>query len=104
MTTGTTMSNGDEVVFCKVCGVDRGLHTPLNHKFSTDGTLVPIEKLPPQSTRPQTRVVIANAVDMELRDLLIRKGVLTYEDFGLVHHAGTGVAGDQGTGGAPATG
>lgn len=96
------MSDGDEVVLCKVCGLDRSTHAlKMNHQFSTDGSLVPIEKVPRQSLPP--RMIIANAVDVELRDLLIRKGVLTYEDFGLVHQPGSGDAGDQGTGGTPAT-
>jgi hypothetical protein len=99
------MTNGDEVILCKVCGVSRGSHLNLRHVFSIDGSLTPMTaEVPRQNTAP--RVMVANAVDVQLRELLIAKGILTHEDFGWssVHSPRPGDAGDQGTGGAPPTG
>lgn len=95
---------------CAVCHAEETLHRAaeaagkLNHRFSHNGELYPVEKIPRQA--PPARAIIANAVDMQLRELLISKGILTYEDFGWspVHSPGSGNAGDQGTGGATPTG
>lgn len=77
---------------CQVCYMARAQHSVaelagrLNHRFSSDGLINSLEKRPPTPGAPQ--VVIANAVDMELRAILLRKGVLDVSDFGAVQHPG----------------
>lgn len=83
--TGATVAENE---YCQVCLLEmsRTEHRQaeivgqLNHAFSIDGTLKSSE---PPRQKPETgqRVIVANAIDVQLRDLLITKGVLTVEDF-----------------------
>lgn len=74
--------------FCQVCQIQisRAEHRAaelagqFNHGFSADGTLT-VSAPPRPKTEPGTRTVIANAVDVQLRELLIAKGILSAEDF-----------------------
>lgn len=60
---------------CKVCGTARSAHGALNHEFSLSGDLI---KVQPKKD-PAARAVVV--VDSHLRKILVRKGILTAEDF-----------------------
>lgn len=81
---------------CLVCGTDRDDHGPMNHQFSEDGELRPVDRSTPRRQKnPQPTVIVAGAIDMPLRKLLLDKGILTSEDFAaLLDPASTSSAGD----------
>ncbi len=60
---------------CRVCGTTKSAHGGLNHEFSLTGELV---KAQPKKD-PAARAVVV--VDSHLRKILVRKGILTAEDF-----------------------
>lgn len=94
---------------CKICRVERGQHQiaednrTTHHKFSENGQLVQIDSTG-QKSQAQPRMVIANAVDVQLRQLLIAKGVLTNADFSPAANPGTSTAGDSSAGEPPSSG
>ena len=60
---------------CLVCGTKRTEHDAMAHEFSLDGQL---RKKEPKKD-PGARAVVM--VDSHLRKILVRKGILTAEDF-----------------------
>lgn len=85
----TKMTTADPMAdFCQICHteISRAEHRAaelagqFNHGFSADGSLT-LSEPPRPKTEPGTRMVIANAVDVQLRELLIAKGILSAEDF-----------------------
>lgn len=60
---------------CRVCGTTKSAHEGLNHEFTLTGEL---KKVEPKKD-PSARVVVV--VDSHLRKILVRKGILTAEDF-----------------------
>lgn len=85
---------------CYICGgIGRGPHSQkeqsgeVNHKFSENGDLVPVQRGSAQ--RPSNpQVIVAGAIDAPLRRLLIKKGILTDEDFSSLLDPGTSTSGD----------
>lgn len=70
-------------VICKTPWAEHKLaeaNGELHHVWSSDGSLKHAESPRPERQTGQ-RVLIANAVDAQLRDILIAKGVLSSEDF-----------------------
>lgn len=67
------MSN--EPPLCRICDATEDNHEQYAHEFSRDGKLVPKEK----KKEPAPKVVVV--VDAHLRKILVRKGILTAEDF-----------------------
>jgi len=60
----------------------------VNHQFSGDGQLAPVERTPPGtfgSSRPQQpQVVIAPSPDIMLRKMLLELGVITQEQYAML--------------------
>lgn len=71
---------------CPICGKDQETHRMLeqqgilNHQFSSDGSLVPVDHKPKSAAR-RNEVLVVPGVDIALRNLLIRKGILSDSDF-----------------------
>ena len=83
---------------CGICGMDKLAHDKaeflrtVNHVWNLAGDLVPIDRKPaPPARSTQAAIVI---VDAELREVLLRKGVVTVEDFAALRDSRPGPAGD----------
>jgi hypothetical protein len=91
---------------CLICGeTDRDRHTDRNHQFSEDGELRPVDRSTPRrQNNPQPTVIVAGAIDMPLRKLLLDKGLLTSEDFAaLLDSAESSLGRDRGHRETPGT-
>lgn len=91
--------------YCAVCGSDNeATHRSkeelgiLNHRWSPTGELVKAEKRPKSSPPSRPQIMVVGAVDVNLRQLLHEKGILTDEDLAALLDPGAGATGDRGTG------
>lgn len=73
---------------CAHCSLTRDQHKTaesagrVNHMFSVDGSLAPVERTPPQAPQggaPQ--IIVAPAPDIMLRKMLLELGVITQEQY-----------------------
>lgn len=85
---------------CSICGGSKDEHEALNHEFNLHNQLIPKERSKP---RPQPRQIptVIGGIDIELRRVLLEKGIITNEDFTSLRHPGAGAPGDRETGEAP---
>ncbi len=83
---------------CGICGCTREEHSRreearnVNHAWNLAGNLIPLDRKP-KPTRPTQPVIVI--VDAELREVLLRKGVITVEDFAALRDSRPGPAGDR---------
>jgi hypothetical protein len=81
---------------CGLCGKDRDSHDELNHEFNTNGQLIPKAK-PSPSNRPQQvrSATVIGAWDLELRQVLVNKGIITNEDLASLRNSQPSPARDR---------
>lgn len=90
---------------CGICGLDQFVHRQreaqgqVNHVWNADGDLIQVKREPAKPAMPTIMIV-----DAELREVLLRKGVITVEDFTALRDSRPGPAGDRGTGSTERTG
>lgn len=90
---------------CGVCGMGKLAHDKaeflktINHVWNAEGELIQVKPEPP---KPRTQAIVI--VDAELREILLRKGVITVEDFASLRDSRPGTAGDREAGQAEGTG
>jgi hypothetical protein len=94
---------------CGVCSRGNQEHIELeergeiNHKYSENGDLVRIDRSTPRKQQNRPTAVIG-AIDIDLRRILLKKGIITNADFAALYDPGAGASGDRETGEAPSSG
>lgn len=88
---------------CLVCRIEKPEHDKaevlrtVNHKFSVNGELEALSKTSPKKAAPpRPQIMVVGAVDVNLRELLHKKGILTDEDLSALLDPGASAAGDSG--------
>lgn len=87
---------------CVLCDTPRGEHADkearqiLHHKFTEEGgTLVAVQDTPSKKVSPRLHTpTVIGAYDLELRQILINKGLISHEDFTALRQPGSRPAGD----------
>ena len=85
---------------CAVCGTEETPHREaeaagkIRHRFSVDGKLEAVRS-EPQRRQGQIPIMVVGAVDVNLRQLLHQKGILTDEDLAALLNPGPRIAGDR---------
>jgi hypothetical protein len=90
---------------CSICGKPQGAeHDQLNHEFNINGQLIP--KAKPAHSKPPSayRPTVIGAWDIELRQALINKGIITHEDLPSLRNPDPSPAGDREAGEGESTG
>lgn len=94
---------------CGVCSRSQEEHIELeeagqiNHRYRENGDLVQIDRSTPRGPARQVPMVVG-AIDVELRRILFKKGLITNEDFAALHDPGASAPGDRETGEAQSSG
>lgn len=97
-----------EVTRCGLCSRGEGEHAALeelgqiNHRFSENGNLEQIDRSTPKK-QPRAVPTVVGAYDMELRRILLDKGIISHEDFTALRNPGAGASGDREAGEAPSS-
>ena len=93
-----TVAANDEV--CSICGGSEDEHGSLHHEFNLNNQLIPRSR---EVKRPKVERIptVVGAIDLELRHILLEKGIITNEDFAALRNPGAGAAGDREAGEAP---
>jgi hypothetical protein len=88
---------------CSLCGLEEEPHAQaeadrrVNHRWSPNGDLIP---LPPAGNsaprQPQQPIMVVGAIDTTLRKILLRKGIITDEDFTAILDPGSSAEGNRG--------
>lgn len=90
---------------CSICGKDKDSHAELNHEFNTNGQLIPKAKPVPSNKPQQVRsATVIGAWDLELRQVLVNKGIITNEDLASLRNPNPGPTGDREAGQGESTG
>jgi hypothetical protein len=97
-----------EVNRCGICSRGQEEHLQLeesrqiNHQYNEAGNLVQVDR---STRRGQARTVpmVVGAIDVELRRILFKKGLITDADFAALHDPGAGAAGDREAGEPPSS-
>lgn len=87
---------------CGLCGRQEDEHRVLeqqkllNHRYSESGDLVQVERGPARQSKPKPprEVMVVPAVDLLLRQLLVRKGIISEADLADLGAVGTVDRGD----------
>lgn len=85
----------DEI--CSICGGCKDDHEILNHEFNLNNQLIPKDRSTPKR-QPAGIPMVVGAIDIDLRRILLEKGIINNEDFTALRHPRTGTAGDRETG------
>jgi len=86
---------------CLICGLDEREHKAqeaagkIRHAWTNTGELVVSQAKLSAQPRRQPQVVIANGVDLQLRRILMDKGIISNEDFTALLDPGHGDLGDR---------
>lgn len=79
---------------CSICGGSFDEHEEMNHEFNLNNQLIAKDRSTPK--RPAQRMpTVIGAYDLELRQVLLAKGIITNEDFTALRHPGTRPPGDR---------
>lgn len=80
---------------CSICGKDKDSHAELNHEFNTSGQLIPKAKPAPKKTQQVRQATVIGAWDLELRQVLVNKGIITNADLAAIRNPDPSPAGDR---------
>lgn len=85
---------------CSICGGSKDEHEDMNHEFNLNNELITKDKSPRQQ-RQRVVPTVVGAYDIELRRILLDKGIITNEDFTALRNPGTCASGDREAGETP---
>lgn len=94
---------------CGICGLLRGEHDDrealgtTNHEFNEAGDLIPKDRAKAQRPQTQSFPRVIGVYDLELRKILLDKGIISNEDFAALLNPGTRASRDRETGEAPSS-
>lgn len=87
----------DRGLACSICGGTEDDHKMLHHQFNLHNQLIPKKTLEPKAQVQRVPTVIGG-IDLELRHILLEKGIITNEDFTALRNPGGGPSGNRETG------
>lgn len=91
------MSEAAELA-CSICGGSKEDHEMLHHEFNLFNQLIPKHK-PQKANQPVQRVpTVIGGIDLELRHILLEKGIISNEDFTALRNPGGSPSRDRATG------
>jgi hypothetical protein len=99
-----------EATRCALCSRGSEEHKELeergeiNHRFSESGNLEQIDRSTPRKQQARPTAAVIGAIDIDLRRILLKKGIITNADFAALYDPGAGASGDRETGEAPSSG
>jgi len=86
---------------CSICGGSKDDHEQLNHEHNLHNQLISKVHTKKRDDRRQLVPSVIGGIDLDLRHILLTKGIITNEDFAALRHPGNSVAGDREAGEAP---
>lgn len=83
---------------CSICAGSKDEHEEMNHEFNLNNELIPKDRSTPKMKQPRSMPRVVGAYDIELRQILLNKGIISHEDFAALRNLGAGATGDRETG------
>jgi hypothetical protein len=87
---------------CSICGGSKDEHEILNHEFNLHNQLIPKVRPTPKQQVQRVPTVIGG-IDLELRHILLEKGIINNADFTALRNPGGSTPGDREAGEAPSS-